>query len=93
MRISQWPKADTRSYLGVQCKKCRAPILFALDRSEGEGKPMSAGKLVLTCSLPECRHQGDYTTASVSRFQKQQTGVLTKTGGTDEGGENRKSKR
>jgi hypothetical protein len=44
----------------------------ALDRSEGEGKPAhSGGKLVLTCPTAECRHQADYSSASVSRFQKQ----------------------
>jgi hypothetical protein len=61
-----------RWYLGVRCQKCRLPILFALDRSEGakEGQPMSAGKLVLTCPLDECRHQADYTAADVARFQK-----------------------
>jgi hypothetical protein len=49
------------------------PILFALDRTEGAEKrlPLSAGKLVLTCSLDNCRHQADYTGAAVSRFQKQ----------------------
>lgn len=71
MHISHWPKADTRWYLGVRCKKCGAPILFALDRSEGEGQPAAAGKLVLTCTMAECRHQADYSTAAVTRFQKQ----------------------
>jgi len=70
MRISQWSKIDTKWYLGVLCHKCEAPILFALDRSEGEGQPMPPGKLLLTCPLPECRHQADYSTAAVSRFQK-----------------------
>jgi len=79
MRISQWSKVDTKWYLGVQCRKCRAPILFALDQSEGEGFPVSAGRLVLTCSLAECRHQADYSTATVSRFQKQ-PGALNETG-------------
>jgi len=62
-----------RWYLGVRCKKCRLPILFALDRTEGAEKrePLSAGKLVLTCPLDNCRHQADYTGAAVSRFQKQ----------------------
>jgi hypothetical protein len=70
--ISQWPKADTRWYLGVRCKKCRAPILFALDHSDGSGDgPPTAGKLVLTCALEKCRHQADYTTSAVSRFRKQ----------------------
>jgi hypothetical protein len=62
-----------RWYLGVRCQKCHLPILFALDRSEGVGKshPLSAGKLVLTCPLDNCRHQADYTGAAISRFQKQ----------------------
>jgi hypothetical protein len=73
LNISRWPKADTNWYLGVLCQKCRLPILFALDRSEGVGKRQSlwAGKLVLTCPLDNCRHQADYTGATVSRFQKQ----------------------
>jgi hypothetical protein len=74
-----------RWYLGVRCKKCRSPILFALDRSEGEGKHQSlpAGKLVLTCPLDECRHQADYTGARLSRFLKQQ-GKPNETGKNNE---------
>jgi hypothetical protein len=73
MRISRWPKSvDTRWYLGVLCFKCRTPILFALDRTEGAGQAVAAGKLVLTCSAPECHHQADYSKAKVSRFQKSQ---------------------
>ena len=62
-----------RWYLGVRCRKCRVPILFALDGSEGagDGPPPSVGKLVLTCTLDKCRHQADYTAAAVARFQKQ----------------------
>ncbi len=61
-----------RWYLGVRCQKCHMPILFALDASEGAGKrqSLSAGKLVLTCPMENCRHQADYTVAAVSRFQK-----------------------
>lgn len=71
MHISQWRKsADTRWYLGVLCQKCRTPILFGVDRSEGEGLCVPAQKLVLTCSRPECNHQADYSGARVSRFQK-----------------------
>jgi hypothetical protein len=60
-------------YLGVRCRKCRLPILFALDRREGAQtrEPLSAGRLVLTCPTDNCRHQADYTGARVSRFQKQ----------------------
>ena len=70
MRIAQWSKVDARWYLGVRCRKCEAPILFALDHSEGEAQPAVAGKLLLTCSRVECRHRADYSTAKVSRFQK-----------------------
>lgn len=73
MNISQWPKVDVRWYLGVRCEKCDVPILFGVDRTEGtdEPQPTWTGKLVLTCTLDGCRHQGDYTTATISRFQKQ----------------------
>jgi hypothetical protein len=72
VNILQWPKTDLRWYLGVHCQKCKVPILFALDRTEGtgEGQPMSPGKLVLTCTREKCKHQADYSTAAVSRFQK-----------------------
>jgi hypothetical protein len=94
VNISPWPKADTRWYLGVRCKKCRAPILFALDRSEGVGKgqPVSTGKLVLTCPLDNCKHRADYTAAAVSRFQKQ-AGKPNTTARNDESGKSRKQKR
>jgi hypothetical protein len=71
MRISQWSKIDTKWYLGVRCRKCESPILFALDRSEGAVEPERAGKLFLTCARAECRHQSDYSSAPVSRFQKE----------------------
>ncbi|PYS51856.1 MAG: hypothetical protein DMG13_17830 [Acidobacteria bacterium] len=71
MHISQWSKSvDDKWYLGVLCQKCNTPILFALDRSEGGAPPVSAAKLVLTCSQTECRHRADYSAAKVSRFQK-----------------------
>ena len=71
MKISQWPKADLQWYLGVRCKKCRTPILFALDRSEGTGESTTtAGRLFLTCPLEKCKHQADYSGAPVARFQK-----------------------
>jgi hypothetical protein len=71
MRISSWSKVDTKWYLGVRCRKCQAPILFALDHSDGEAQPTLARKLLLTCPLAECRHQADYSAAIVSRFQKE----------------------
>jgi hypothetical protein len=70
MHISQWSKVDTRWYLGVHCRQCEAPILFALDHSDGEVRPAPAGKLLLTCGRVECRHRADYSTAPVLRFQK-----------------------
>jgi hypothetical protein len=69
MRISSWSKVDTRWYLGVDCRKCGAPILFALDHS-GEVHRVPSGKLLLTCANQECRHRADYSTATISRFQK-----------------------
>jgi hypothetical protein len=73
VNVSSWPKADKQWYLGVRCRRCRVPILFAIDRSGGSGKAQapSAGRLVLTCTLETCRHRADYTTAVVSRFQKE----------------------
>lgn len=72
VNVSSWPKADKQWYLGVRCRRCKVPILFAVDRSGGTGEPQapSAGKLVLTCTLEKCKYRGDYTTAAVSRFQK-----------------------
>ena len=70
MHISRWPKSDTRWYLGVKCQKCHTPILFGLDRSEGESSYVAPAKLLLTCSQIQCRHQADYSTAKVARFQK-----------------------
>jgi len=93
VNISQWPKTDMRWYLGVRCRKCQKPILFALDRTEGtgEGETVSAGKLVLTCTLDKCKHQADYSGAAVSRFQKK--GSSTETRRNDESGKGRKHKR
>ena len=83
-----------RWYLGVRCQKCHMPILFALDHSEGAGKgqALSAGKLVLTCPLENCRHQADYTGAVVSRFQKQ-PGKPNETGRNNESNKSPKHKR
>jgi len=70
------------------------PILFALDASEGAGKrqSLSAGNLVLTCPLENCRHQADYTGAVVSRFQKQ-PGKPNETGRNNESNKSPKHKR
>ena len=74
MRIPHWSKIDVRWYLGVPCQKCQLPILFALDHSEAsvELQRPPAGKLVLTCTLDECKYRADYTAAPVFRFQKPQ---------------------
>jgi hypothetical protein len=73
MNSSTWPKTDVRWYLGVPCQKCKVPILFAVDRSDGTGDSQnkSGGKLVLTCPREGCRHQANYTAAVISRYQKQ----------------------
>ena len=93
MNISQWPKTDMRWYLGVRCLKCHRPILFALDRTEGtgEGQTVSAGKLVLTCTIDKCKHQADYSGAAVSRFQRKSNPARTRR--NDESGKSRKHKR
>jgi hypothetical protein len=83
MRISPRSKVDTKWYLGVRCWKCGTPILFGLDHSDGEVPPVPAGKLLLTCPLAECRHQADYSTATVARFQKEPS-ALADIGATDE---------
>jgi len=83
MHIPPRYKVDTKWYLGVRCGKCGVPILFALDHSDGEVQPVPAGKLLLTCPLAECRHQADYSRATVSRFQKKPS-ALTDIGATDE---------
>lgn len=95
MNVSSWPKADKQWYLGVRCKKCRLPILFAVDRSGITGQtqlPPLVGKLVLTCTLDTCRHQADYTTAAVSRFQKDPV-KPNETGMNNENTKGRKPKR
>src|SRR5215831_6453493 len=73
VNVPSWPKADKQWYLGVRCRWCRLPILFAVDRSDGTGEARapSAGRLVLTCTLETCRHRADYTTEAVARFQKE----------------------
>lgn len=71
MSINSWSRTDTRWYLAVRCEKCKFPIMFGLDRSEGALESLPAAKLVLTCTVDNCRHKADYTTAAVLRFQKQ----------------------
>jgi hypothetical protein len=73
VNISPWPKTDQRKYLGVRCKKCKLPILFAIDHSEGadaETRSSPAGKLFLTCPLDTCGFQADYTGTTISSFHK-----------------------
>ena len=72
-------------YLGVRCEKCKTPILFALDRSQGESTYVPPARLVLTCSKVKCRHQADYSGAKIARYERT---------GPDEGAvrENRKNR-
>ena len=71
MPVTHWSKIDTKWYFGVHCRKCSSPILFALDHSDGGSEPLFHGKLLLTCPVPACRDQADYSTATISRFQKE----------------------
>jgi hypothetical protein len=74
---TSWPRPDERWYLGVSCRKCRSPILFAVDYSEGvqDRRAPPPDILVLTCNANACRHKADYTGAAVSRLQKSPTDV------------------
>ena len=68
----QWSRTEERWYLGVRCRRCHSPILFAVDHSDGSQGTQSApaGTLVLTCTIDDCRHKADYTGAVVLRLQK-----------------------
>ena len=83
-----------RWYLGVRCKKCQLPILFALDHSDGAGERQAqpAEKLVLTCTVDQCRHKADYTAAVVLRFQKEPSSETDKIRRNNESGKNRQLK-
>jgi len=68
---TSWSRTDQRWYLGVRCRKCRSPILFAVDHSDGgQNQQALAGTLVLTCTVEGCKHKADYTDAAVLRLQK-----------------------
>jgi hypothetical protein len=68
----QWSRPEERWYLGVRCRKCHSPILFAVDHSDGieASQTPSAGTLVLTCTIEDCKHKANYTNAVVLRLQK-----------------------
>ncbi len=60
MQFSRFPKShEKRWYLGVLCAKCRSPILFGRDRTEGRGPFNPPAKLFLTCSEDDCGHRAD----------------------------------
>ena len=67
---SNWHNSEPKSYLGVHCNKCGSPILFAIDRSDGNPEQVSFARLVLTCSQDECRHRADYSSATASQFRR-----------------------
>lgn len=73
-------KPDNRTYLGVLCHKCRSPILFGVDRSDGNGPIRRAAVLKLTCAGSSCGWQGDYTQARVARYRKGPDGAEAVTG-------------
>jgi hypothetical protein len=72
MNVYHRPKVDSRWYLAVLCEKCQLPILFAVDPGAGavDRPPPISARLVLTCTLPDCKHRSDYTAVPVLRFQK-----------------------
>jgi hypothetical protein len=71
MHLSGHPRSlAKRWYLGVLCRTCKAPILFARDFSDGKSVRPAGGKLVLTCAEPACQRSADYSNAKISRFQK-----------------------
>jgi hypothetical protein len=86
-----WSRTDTRWYLAVRCEKCELPITFGLDHSEDAKESLPAAKLVLTCTVDNCRHRADYTTAAVLRFQKHPA-VANETRSKNESGKNRELK-
>jgi hypothetical protein len=68
----QWSHNEQRWYLGVRCRKCHSPILFAVDHSGGGPGQQAppAGMLVLTCTIADCKHKADYTGAVILSLQK-----------------------
>jgi hypothetical protein len=87
MRISHWSKVDTRWYLGVLAGNAKRQFYLLSTRATGEVRPSPAGKLLLTCPPAECRHQADYSAATVSRFQKESSALKEK-GATVEDSQN-----
>jgi RNase P subunit RPR2 len=88
----QWSRTDQRWYLGVHCRECRSPILFAVDHSDGvESQQAPAGMLVLTCTVEGCKHRADYTDAVVLRLQKSSP-IINETMETVTSGKNRNPK-
>ena len=89
MKISNWSRIDLRWYLGVPCRKCQLPILFARDHTEAseELQRRPTGKLVLTCTLDECNYRADYTDSPVFRFKKPQN-LVNPNKGNKEGSRN-----
>jgi len=67
-RTSQ--KTDDRWYMGVECRHCHAPILFARDSGTDRGPMVQLNRLVLTCPEDECGHQDDYSRSPIVRLQK-----------------------
>jgi len=69
----QLSRTGPRPYLAVLCEKCQLPILFALDRSDEstDFQLHGAGRLVLTCTVANCRHRADYTMTAVFRLKAQ----------------------
>jgi len=88
----QWSRTDQKWYLGVRCRKCHSPILFAVDHTDGiQDAQTPPAMLVLTCTVDKCKHREDYTGAVVLRLQKS-SGDVTETVGSVASGKNGKRK-
>jgi hypothetical protein len=61
---------DDQWYFGVLCRKCRVPILFAVDRGVESGPVSRPVVLFLTCIEEGCGERADYSNAKIKRFQK-----------------------
>ena len=71
MQFSRYSKStEKRWYLGVLCARCRSPILFGLDRTEGRGPFEPPMKLFLTCNEAQCGHRADYSGATVFPYER-----------------------
>jgi hypothetical protein len=53
-----WAKNDEPMVSGRQMPQMPIPSCFALDRTDGEGQPVTTWETLLTCTVDNCKHQG-----------------------------------